>query len=269
MKPLTKKILKIVGVVLAVVAVIVGLYFLFKYLGITDKETLQQIVKKAGPWGPIVFFLLQVTVATALPIIPGMSLMFLVLGGTIFENIYLVVTLALLGVWTSSVLLFTVGRFFGEKVAVKIVGAEELKKAQDLIDTRSKIYLPIMFLLPFFPDDALCLTAGMTKMKYRYYVPIVMIFRSVGALVMVLSSYYSKTLAEFLGLNTLTPIGWIMLVNLIAFDVFVVYKFTRIIENKMNAQKKVEVETSQISINSLNNPAPLEGEVVNDEVSKE
>lgn len=246
MKPITKKKLKIVGTVLAAAAFVVGLFFLFKHLGITDKESLKQIIKSAGAWGPIVFFLLQVTVATLLPVIPGVSFTFLIVGGTIFENVFLAVFLALLGVWTSSVLLFTIGNTLGEKVATKIVGADELQKAQDLIDTKSKIYLPLMFLLPFFPDDALCLTAGMTKMKYRYFVPVVMIFRSVGALAVLLSSYYSRELFDILGLKTLSPIGWIMLVNLIAFDVFVIHKFTRLIEKKMNEKKKREAEAAVI-----------------------
>lgn len=240
MKPITKKILKIVGTVLAVVAVMIGLFFLFKHLGITDKDSLKKIIKKAGPWGPIVFFLLQVTMATLLPVIPGVSFTFLIVGGTIFDNVFLAAFLALIGVWTSSVLLFTIGNTLGEKVAAKIVGKDELNKAQDLNDTKSKIFLPLMFLFPFFPDDALCLTAGMTKMKYRYFIPVVMIFRSVGALVTLLSSFYSKELFVVLGLNTLSPIGWVMLVNLIAIDVFALHKFTRVLEKKINDKKRAE-----------------------------
>ncbi len=254
MKPRTKKILKIIGAILAAVLIIIGIFFLFKHFGITDKDSLQEIIKSVGAWGPIVFFLLQVVVATLLPVIPGMNLMFLILAGTLFDNVFLAVLIALLGVWTSSILLFTIGNTLGEKVAAKIVGAEDLNKAQDLIDTKSKIYLPIMFLFPFFPDDALCLSAGMTKMKYSYFIPIVLIFRSTGALTTVLTSFYSQHLYEILGFNTLSPIGWIMLVNLIAFDVYVVYKFTKWLEKKMNekkAAKKVEEENTKVTTENI------------------
>lgn len=237
MKPKHKKLLKVLATILALVAIGVGLYFLLRHLGVTDQASLQRIIKSAGAWGPIVFFLLQVSMAVLLSVVPGTNLTFLILAGTIFDNIFLAVFLALLGVWTSSILLFVVGDTLGEKVAIKLVGADDLKKAQDLIDTKSKIYLPIMFLFPFFPDDALCLTAGMTKMKYRYFIPMVMVFRSIGALTTVLTSYYSQDLFVFLGLNNLSPISWIMLANLIAFDVFVVYKFTKWLEKKMNAKK--------------------------------
>lgn len=234
--------------IVLVVGIGLGLTLLFKHLGITDKDSLQALIKSTGAWGPIVFLLLQVSVSTLLSVIPGTNFTFLIVAGLLFENVFLGVVLALLGVWISSILMFVIGKTLGEKVAIKLVGAESMKKAQDLIDIKSKIYLPIMFLFPFFPDDGLCLAAGLTKMKYKYFIPVIIIFRSIGVLTTVLTSYYSATLFNVLGLNELTPIGWIMLANLILFDVYVVFKFTTWLEKRMKSKKEGDLVVEQENV---------------------
>ena len=240
MSKLNKKVLKIVATIVIFVGLVIGVFFLLKHLGVTDKESLQAIISKTGAWGPIVFLLLQIVVTTLLSVIPGTSFTFLILAGLMFENVWVAISLSLVGVWASSILMFFIGDSLGEKVAVKLVGKESLSKAQDLIDTKTKVYLPLMFLFPFFPDDGVCLAAGLTKLKYRYFIPIVLIFRSIGVLATVLTSYYSTSLWVLLGLDQLQPIGWILLVNVVLFDAYVMYKLTRILEKKINERKMLE-----------------------------
>lgn len=242
MKLKHKNIIKVIVTILVVIGIIIGLYFLLKMLGVTDQESLQKIIRSTGAWGPIVFFLLQVAVTTTLSVIPGMSMTFLVLSGILFSNVFLAVSLSLISVWVSSILMFTIGNTLGEKVAIKLVGAEEMLKAQELIDTKTKVYLPIMFMFPFFPDDAICLAAGLTKIKYSYFIPVVMIFRSIGVITTVLTSFYHQSLFSFLGLSSLVPIHWVMLVNLVVFDIYAVFKFTTWLEKKINQNKKKSIE---------------------------
>ena len=242
MKDNQKKIIRVIITTLIFFIIILGIYFILKAFGITDQDTLHNIINKAGIWGPIVFFLLQVIISTLLSVIPGTNFSFLILAGIIFDNIWIGLILSLLGVWVSSVLMFFVGKTLGEKVAVKLVGEESLSEAQNLIDTKTKVYLPIMFLFPFFPDDALCLAAGLTNLKYREFIPMVIFFRSVGVITTILSSYYHRSLFEILGLKSLSPIGWVMLINLIIFDVYIIYKLTKRWENKINQKKLINEE---------------------------
>lgn len=238
MKESRKKIVNVVLALLSFVVVVFLLSILLKKLGINDQQSLQTIIKKTGAWGPIVFFILQVLITTLLSVIPGTSLMFLILSGIIFDNIWLALSISLLGVWTSSILMFFIGNTLGEKAAIKLVGRESMEKAQDLIDTKTKVYLPIMFLFPFFPDDALCLAAGLTKVKYSYFIPVVLLFRSTGVIAAVLSSFYNKSIIEYLGFSKLVPIEWFILINVIAFNIYVIFKFTRWLEKKINESKK-------------------------------
>jgi uncharacterized membrane protein YdjX (TVP38/TMEM64 family) len=76
------------------------------------------------------------------------------------------IPISVVSVFLSSSLMFLIGNYGGEVLAIKMVGEKSLRKAQDLIDIKSKTLLPMMFMFPIFPDDALCLVAGMTKMRY-------------------------------------------------------------------------------------------------------
>lgn len=237
MKESHKKILNVVLVTVGFILVVFLLSLLLKKLGITDQNGLQAIISKTGIWGPVVFFILQVGLTTLLSVIPGTNLTFLLLSGIMFENIWVALLVPLLGVWVSSILMFFVGNTLGEKTAIKLVGKDSMEKAQDLIDTKAKVYLPIMFMFPFFPDDALCLAAGLTKMKYSYFIPVVLIFRSFGAIATVLSSHYHKNIIDVLGLKSLLPIEWFLLINVLIFDVFIIFKFTKWLERRIDKKR--------------------------------
>ena len=53
-----------------------------------------------------------------------------------------------------------IGRFGGNKAIVKILGQEEYDEAKDLIQEKGMVYVPVMYLLPIFPDDAICMVSG-------------------------------------------------------------------------------------------------------------
>lgn len=234
---------KILNVILSTIAFILAVFLLsilLKKLGVTDQESLKLIIKKTGAWGPIVFFLLQVVITTLLSVIPGTSLTFLLVAGVIFDNIWLAIFLPLLGVWISSILMFTIGNTLGEKAAIKLVGKDSLEQAQNLIDTKTKIYLSLMFLFPFFPDDGLCLAAGLTKIKYSYFIPVVIIFRSFGVITTILTTFYHKSIIQVLGLKNLLPIEWILLVNILIIDIYFILKFTKWLEHRINKKKAMK-----------------------------
>lgn len=174
-----KKWLKIALAILIIAGISVGVYFILRACGITSLEGLRELIAKCGAWGWIVYIFLFIACTTLLCFIPGTSATFIAVAIVLFDawQAFIISTVA---VFLSSSLMFLIGDTLGEKVAGKIVGQESLKKAQDLIDTKSKIFLPLMFLFPAFPDDALCMAAGMTKMKYWYFALIVLIFRTTG-----------------------------------------------------------------------------------------
>lgn len=217
---------------LLVIAIIsIGCYFIFKALGVTDINSLRAIIESCGVWGWLVFLILQTIVTTFLCFVPGTSAIFIGVAVALFGSSKAFIICAI-GVFLSSSLMFFLGHFYGERVATKLVGKESLEKAQNLIDVKSKIFLPIMFLFPVFPDDAICLVAGMTKMRYWYFAVIVAIFRSIGiATICFLGSNY------FLDMfSSLNYIEMFMLINLFIIDIYAIIKLALGIEKKLKGR---------------------------------
>ena len=225
-----KKWLKIALAILIIAGISVGVYFILRACGITSLEGLRELISKCGAWGWIVYIFLFIACATLLCFIPGTSATFIAVAIVLFGawQAFIISTVA---VFLSSSLMFIIGDTLGEKVAGKIVGQESLKKAQDLIDTKSKIFLPLMFLFPAFPDDALCMTAGMTKMKYWYFALIVLIFRTIGiATICFLGS-------NFINWAELSIVDWFVLINAVIIDIYAVFKVSNKIEAKLKEKK--------------------------------
>ena len=97
-----------------------------------------------------------------------------------------------------------------------------------------------MFLFPVFPDDALCMAAGMTKMRYWYFAIIVLIFRSIGiATICFLGSSIIKW-AE------LSIIDWFVLINAVIIDIYAVFKISGKIEAKIKSKNSQKEDKDKI-----------------------
>lgn len=236
MKVMNKKqILKIALIVLTLVAFGVGCYFLLKYLGITDVEGLRKLIEKCGAWGWVVYIALFITVSIFLCAIPGTSATFIIVAIVLF-GAWKAFAISTFSVIVASSIMFLIGNTLGEKTASKIVGADSLHKAQDLIDVKSKIFLPLMFLFPCFPDDALCMVAGMTKMKYWYFLLIVAICRTIGI------ATFCFLGSGFINWASLSIVEWVCLMNLAVFDIIFVFKMSNKLEQKIKNKKNKSEE---------------------------
>lgn len=231
-----KNWVKIALVLLGVVALSIGAYFILRACGITSIDGLRELISSCGAWGWVVYIALFIVCTILLCFVPGTSATFIAVAIVLF-GAWQAFAISTISVFCSSSIMFLIGNTLGEKVAGKLVGQKELKKAQDLIDTKSKIFLPLMFLFPAFPDDALCMAAGMTKMKYWYFALIVLICRTTGI----------ATIC-FLGSNIinwaeLTITDWFVLINAVIIDIYAVFKISSKIENKIKQRNKGQAET--------------------------
>ena len=87
---------------------------------------------------------------------------------------------SLIGQVLGSVVAFYLGRIFGEKFVIWIVGKDNFQKYRNIIKGRDKIMLFFMFLLPFFPDDLLCMFAGLTTFTGFTFTLMVIFTRSIA-----------------------------------------------------------------------------------------
>lgn len=219
------KWIKIVLVIMIFALISVALFFIFKALNLTDLNKIKEIILNSQKWAIVTYILITVLILSFLCFVPLINTALVVLGIVIFGAKITFISCVVSNAISSS-LLFFVGDKFGEKLATKLVGKEDLEKAQNLIDTKSKILLPILFTIPGIPDEALCLVAGMTKMKYWYLLLISTIFHSIElAIICFLGS-------GIINWSAITITDWIIIFNIIIIDIYLISKLEKYLENK-------------------------------------
>jgi len=131
-----------------------------------DADNISDLMKKTGIWGPLIYILIQFLQVTFIPIPSAITT---AAGMAAFQNLWLVFVCSLVGMMLGSMLAFVLGRVFGVKLLVWMVGPKSYNKYQKMLKGRDKMMLFMMFLLPVFPDDLLCIFAGVTTMSYTTF----------------------------------------------------------------------------------------------------
>ena len=128
----------------------------------------------------LVFLLLQIIFTTLLCFAPGGSMAFILLGVALFGASWETFLLCFSGVILSSILMDILGRFGGTKVIIKLIGEDDYNKALKILTEKGSVYLPVCYILPVFPDDALCMIAGMIKIKFWLHLLYIVLCRGIG-----------------------------------------------------------------------------------------
>ncbi len=182
-------------------------------------------------YGYLLFYVIHVIGTLLLCFAPIGTLAFLTLGLVAYGPGLATFLLLLAGVVTSSILLDFVGRFGGHKFAEKIFGDERFAKGQKILKEKGMIYLPIMYLLPLFPDDLLCCLAGTVKINFWYHLVIIIFGR--GAMIAVLAFGLDIIPYE----NFTSVWDWIVAITCLVVWLYFIFKFTRRIDKKYMAHR--------------------------------
>ena len=155
--------LLVIGILVVVAYMVCYLNGWLKYF--ENADTIKNIILDSGMWGIIVFLLIQIF-QVVISFIPSMvtTLVGVAIYGPLVASL-----VSTVGILLGSILSFFIGRIFGRKVVVWIAGEEQTKKYCDLLNKKGKFLLVLMFLFPVFPDDLLCLVAGITTMSFRFF----------------------------------------------------------------------------------------------------
>ena len=70
----------------------------------------------------------------------------------------------------------------GRDFADRLVSRKLSEKYQAVLETKAPIFLTLAFLFPFFPDDILCILAGLTRVSWQHFLVIVLLARPWGLL---------------------------------------------------------------------------------------
>ena len=160
-------------------AVVLVSYIALYYSGVLAKinnvEELRKFVKESGQWGVLVLFGLTLLQVVVLPIPAAVTILI----GVLMYGPTVSFIVSTVGTITGSIICFLLGKFFGYKVVAWIIGDEKTKKYADFINEKGKIPFIVMLLFPFFPDDILCMAAGLTKMTFKFFIVTVVLTRPI------------------------------------------------------------------------------------------
>jgi len=142
-------------------------------------EGVQAYVEGFAPCSHLAFFLFQFLSVVLAPIPSNISAM---AGGLLFgcwTAFFLTAAAVLLG----SMLVFFLARGMGQSFAQKFVSRKLSDKYLDLLKRKTDVFLFLALLLPFFPDDLLCILAGLTEIRPARFFLIALLARPWGLLV--------------------------------------------------------------------------------------
>ena len=177
---------------LSITALYIGAVFLIGYFALNKSGLLSSIdsaddvvnyINNSGGVAEVIFVLanfLQVT------IIPIPSTITTTAGALLFEGIWKPLYLTVIGLVIGSMFAFFLGRVLGVRFANWLVGEKTIAKYKAMTKGRDKIVLFYMFIFPFFPDDFLCILAGMTNYTYIGFFFLQVFSRTLGTLTTIL-----------------------------------------------------------------------------------
>lgn len=233
--PLSKKILRIVLVLAVVLVVLTFIYFLLEITGVWEKlnsvEKLQTIILELGFWGRFTFVFLQFLQVTFIPLPSPV----LVVAGTLIYGPFEAALLSLSGILLGSAFSFFIGRVFGGKIVAFMVGEKLAEKWKRFLNN-CKYTFVLMMLLPFFPDDVLCLVAGLTNMSWTFFMTTQFVTRPIGIFLL---SFFSS--GEIIPFHSWGLFVWALLIIVAIILIFVSTKYSEKIEifiNKMFKKKE-------------------------------
>jgi uncharacterized membrane protein YdjX (TVP38/TMEM64 family) len=190
-----------------IILLILGYIFPSQFF--SNQETIREFVGSFGTLAPVAFIILQILQVV---ITPFSHYAVSLAGGFIFGT-----GLGFLYNWIGRVIgtaiAFYLGRKFGRKIMKHVVKPETLRKYDSWFD-KGKILLFLAYFLPLFPDDELSYLAGISSMRARLFLPLMVVGHVGGSLALAYAGNGIQSIKEpmFLILSLITLVAGIWFV---------------------------------------------------------
>lgn len=246
---LKAKILRTILVCAVIAGIVVLGYYILRWTGVWEQinsvEKLQNIILSWGFWGRFGFVMLQLLQVTFIPLPSTVT----IIAGTLVYGPLQASLLSLAGILLGSMLAFLLGKVFGKKLVVFMVGEKTCEKWVNFL-SNAKYSFFVMMLLPIFPDDVLCLVAGLTNMSWTFFTVTNLIARPIG--IFTVSYFGSGHLIPYYGWGLIV---WAILIVLIIAVLILSYKYQKQIENFLlnlfkNKKKEYVIDREEILKNN-------------------
>lgn len=183
------------------------------------------------------------------------------------QNIGLTILFCCIGLWLGSLFAFFLGRVFGVRLVKWVAGEKMLIKYNKFLKGKDKVMLGYMFMFPIYPDDVLCLIAGLTTMSYREFIFLQLLSRPINVASTVLLLAFGTSLTTLFPLNTWWGIMvWILAIALFVVTFILVWKKADKLEVVMN--KVVSKITGRPILNDINTIYKLSTAVPTEDVTE-
>lgn len=208
-------------------ALCLALYIPFEKYGLMgrlrDLERLRGIILATGNWGVAVFFLITLASVIILPVPASL----IIVVGTLVYGSWVSFAVSAAATFIGSLVCFALGRKLGKKLLYWLFDCEKVDKYSEILGRKGRVPFIVMMFLPFFPDDMICISAGMTGMSFRFFAVSVGITRTLYILAV-----------SFLGSGEIIPFhGWGIAVWVVIFALCI---FLSWLINKIISEKHVE-----------------------------
>lgn len=169
LQPGSRRLFAIIGLplFLAVILVPVLLYRHDIWRLFTSVKRLEEWVRASGPLAPLVFIAVQVFHVIVF-VIPGEIVQ--IAGGYLF-GIWPGTLYSVAGILIGSPIDFYLARLLGVPFVNALFSPEKVEKTRTLLGSRgSKAIFFFLFLIPGIPKDLLCYVAGLTPLRFRFFI---------------------------------------------------------------------------------------------------
>lgn len=211
--------------VLVVLALAAGVFALYRngwFERIGSVEELRALIDRAGAFAGIVFFLLQMLTVIIAPIPSNVTMM----AGALALGFWQAMLLGIAAIWAGSMLMFLLARRLGHRAVQRWMDHGIMEKYLPVIEEKQDMFLFLTLLFPFFPDDMLCILAGLTSMPTARFAGIMLLARPWGLI-------FAALLGS--GELSLPAWGWAVLVGVLAVIFVLAMKYSRQIEERLFA----------------------------------
>lgn len=186
----------------------------------SSRESVRDFVDQFDPYGPLAFFMVQAMQVIVAPIPGNVTAL---AGGALF-GLWPGFLISTGGLFLGSVAAFAIARYYGRPIVEKLVKPQLVDKYIDTIANRHFVLLFLLFLFPFFPDDALCLIAGISALPFHVFLLLVVLGRPPG---MFVASLVGS------GVAVVPWWGWAIIVAVSAGILYLAYRYKDTLDAKL------------------------------------
>lgn len=188
------RIIPIIGLLFFLVLII----YAYQHGIFRSTTSLQRFIQQFGEYAVVIFILLQI-IQVIIPILPGgiSSVAGLLMFGNGWGLLY-----SCIGLIIGEAIVFLLVRYYGVSFVQLILSPKKYQKFDQLLTQKTKDIKKVLcltMLIPFAPDDLVCLVAGLTKISFKEYIQIVLLLKpwSVGAYSLIMLYLFQKAQGNF------------------------------------------------------------------------